>query len=216
MWDTLLVGRTMELTLQFSVLLIWIWNTGLVKECLYVGHVLRSVSLHLLIYRQFVLPLLRRFFDRLVLSPRSLWCFLCVAIFDLVRWWGMTMRPPFHMHILPLFISWRLLIMTQTLILRARWRLGVPHEMINSRTILVTWLKPSNRSRGFRLTSSSTAVNHTCWTCVFPCLTVQRLIQMLHYMSKIDHTNLLCNIIILIILQHFCLDIMTRAYFLIH
>ena len=43
-----------------------------------------------------VLPSLYFSSDRLVLS---LWCFLHVVILVLTRCWGMTTRPPFHVHI---------------------------------------------------------------------------------------------------------------------
>ena len=38
-------------------------------------------------------------------SLRSLWCLFCVAIFVLIRWWGMTTRRQLHVHI-ALFIYW--------------------------------------------------------------------------------------------------------------
>ena len=53
----------------------------------------------------------------------------------------------------------------------------------SSRTVWIIWLKLSNEGRGFRLNSSSTAFNHTCWYgCIFPlrpwleCYTARQII----------------------------------------
>ena len=43
-------------------------------------------------------------------------------------------------------------------------RYGLNGESVRaSRTVLVTWLKPSNENRGLKLTSSSTPIHHTGW-----------------------------------------------------
>ena len=70
-----------------------------------------SVGSLLLTSVQFILLLC--LLRSVVLSPRSLLCFVCVVILVLFLWRGMTKRPPFHMHIIPWFISWRFILHNQ-------------------------------------------------------------------------------------------------------
>ena len=97
-------------------------------------------------------------------SSQSLWCFPHVAIFVLIRGWGMKTRTRFHENIL-LFIYCRLFSLfacrPKSSISRVEtfWL-----NYSNCTTALVFGLKSSNEIRGLILTLSATGVHQTGWT----------------------------------------------------
>ena len=98
-----------------------------------------------------------------------------IITFGFVCWWVMTIQSQLCAHFTFYFLTFNHYVLGLNVGSVRTWSvqplaLRVSHKRIsNSKTILVTWLKPSNESHGLTLTLSSMVVHHTDWTyCIFP------------------------------------------------
>ena len=102
----------------------------------------------------------------------SIWCLFCVTTFVLICWWGMPTQPPFHELISPFIDPFGLngelirAMIWRFVLLRCAFPIN-GQLLLNSRTIIVTWLKPSNDGTGVTLSSSLMAVIYIGLTVVF-------------------------------------------------